>query len=156
MRAFLLMTALFALAACATGSNGVAQSIQVSEGPCFGQCPIYDLTVSPDDHYLLDGQRFTRINGLSEGDLPDGSFARMASILEDADFFDLPSDITFDNPDVCPGPPLSDMPSITITLTTRRGSHTVVWYQGCNNATMRDIRDGLRDAFQYQDIVRPG
>jgi len=155
MRLFLLTISLFALAACATTSNN-SQSIQISEGACFGQCPIYDVTITPDDHYLLNGERFTRVNGFSEGDLAAGSYARMEDLLENADFFDLPAEFTFNNPDVCPGPPLSDMPSITITWTNRRGSHTVLWYQGCNNATMRDLRDGLRDAFDYESIVRPG
>jgi len=155
MRAFLLATALFALAACATSSNN-ADSIQISESACFGQCPIYDLNVTPDDHYLLSGERFTRINGFSEGNLETGGYARMENMLEEADFFALPSEITYNNPEVCPGPPLSDMPSITITWMNRRGSHTVVWFQGCNNATMRDLRDGLRDAFDYEAIVRPG
>jgi len=155
MRAFLLATALFALAACATSTNS-ADSIQISESACFGQCPIYDLTVTPDDHYMLNGERFTRVNGLSEGNLDVGSYAQMERLLEDAYFFSRPSDITYNNPEVCPGPPLSDMPSITITWTNRRGSHTVVWFQGCNNANMRDLRDGLRDAFDYEAIVRPG
>jgi hypothetical protein len=155
MRAFLMTITLFALAACATSSNETG-SIEVSEGPCFGQCPIYDVILTPDDRYLLNGERFTRINGLTEGRLEAGSYARMVDLLEEADFFGLPSDITYNNPSVCPGPPLSDMPSLTVTWTNRRGSHTVEWFQGCNNATMRDLRDGLRDAFGYEDIVRPG
>lgn len=155
MRAYLITLSLFALAACAT-TNSPTDRIEISEGPCFGSCPIYDLIVTPDDHYELDGQRFTRINGFSEGDLADGSFQRMREMLEQADFFSLPETYTFANPEVCPGPELSDMPSITITYTTRRGSHTVTWYQGCRAPAMRDLRDGLRDAFGYQDIVRPG
>lgn len=155
MRAFLMTITLFALAACATASN-TSGSIEISEGPCFGQCPIYDVTLTPDDRYLLNGVRFTRINGLSEGNLDAGSYARMVELLETADFFDLPADITYNNPAVCPGPPLADMPSLTVTWTHRRGSHTVEWFQGCRNPTMRDLRDGLRDAFGYEDIVRPG
>ncbi|MEE2526645.1 DUF6438 domain-containing protein [Hyphobacterium sp. HN65] len=155
MRAFLIPLSLFALAACATTGNS-SDRIEISEGPCFGACPIYELVVTPDDHYELDGQRFTRINGFSEGDLPRGSFVQMRDLLDRADFFRLPENYTFSNPDVCPGPELSDMPSITITYTTRRGSHTVTWYQGCRAPNMRDLRDGLRDAFGYEDIVRPG
>jgi Domain of unknown function (DUF6438) len=155
MRLFLLTVSLFALAACATTANN-GQSIQVSEGACFGQCPIYDVTITPDNHYLLNGERFTRVNGFSEGDLGAGSYTQMERLLDSADFFNLPSEFTFNNPEVCPGPPLSDMPSITITWTNRRGSHTVLWYQGCNNATLRDLRDGLRDGFDYEGIVRPG
>ena len=155
MRAFLLSTSLFALAACATQQNAV-ESIEVSESACFGSCPIYELVVTPDDHYQLDGQRFTRINGFSEGDLAPGSYALMEDLLERADFFSQPANYTFANPDVCPGPELSDMPSITITWTTRRDVHTVTWYQGCSAPVMRDLRDGLRDAFGYEEIVRPG
>jgi Domain of unknown function (DUF6438) len=155
MRAFILAIALFALAACATTSN-TTDIIEISEGACYGSCPIYELSVSPDDHYQLNGQRFTRINGYSEGDLSPGSYARMAEMLDNADFFSIPEDVTYNNPAICPGPPLSDMPSMTITWTTRRGSHTVNWYQGCSNATLRDLRAGLRDAFGYERIVRPG
>lgn len=155
MRAFLLSTSLFALAACATDNNSV-EAIQVSESACFGACPIYELTVTPDDHYQLDGRRFTRINGYSEGDLAPGSYAQMQTLLENANFFSLPENYTFANPELCPGPQISDMPSITISYTTRRNSHTVTWYQGCGAPVMRDLRDGLRDAFDYDEIVRPG
>ncbi|WP_421789540.1 DUF6438 domain-containing protein [Hyphobacterium sp.] len=155
MRAFLLSISFFALAACATTGRS-SDRIEISEGACFGSCPIYDLTLSPDDRYVLNGQRFTRVNGLTEGALSEGSYAYMARLLSDADFFNLPSDITFNNPELCPGPELSDLPPFTVTWTTRRGSHTVVWYTGCRNPVMRDLRDGLRDGFGYQSIVQPG
>jgi hypothetical protein len=155
MRAFLLTISLFALAACATDNNEI-EAIQVSESACFGSCPIYELTVTPDDHYQLDGRRFTRINGYSEGQLAPGSYALMEDLLDNANFFSLPETYTFANPDVCPGPQLSDMPSITISYTTRRQTHTVTWYQGCSAPVMRDLRDGLRDAFGYEEIVLPG
>lgn len=155
MRAFLLTTALFALAACAT-SQSSTDRIEISEGACFGPCPIYELTVSPDDRYILNGQRYTRINGVSEGELASGTYDLMIDLLDRADFSDLPPDVTFRNPEICPGPELADMPTLIVTRTTRRGSHTVEWYQGCGNATLRDLRDGLRDAFGYEDIVRPG
>lgn len=155
MRAFLVSTSLFALAACATNHNESA-AIQISESACFGSCPIYELTVTPDDRYQLDGRRFTRINGYSDGALAPGSFERMQDLLENANFFSLPENYTFANPDVCPGPQLSDMPSITISYTTPRRMHTVTWYQGCRAPVMRDLRDGLRDAFGYEEIVRPG
>ena len=155
MRAFLIATSLFALASCATTSQSTDR-IEISESACFGSCPIYDLVVTPADQYELNGERFTRINGFSQGELPDGSFERMRDMLERADFFSLPANYTFSNPQACPGPEMSDMPSITITYTNRRGAHSVTWYQGCPAPVMRDLRDGLRDAFGYEDIVRPG
>tara|TARA_R110002072_G_scaffold66952_3_gene164581 strand:+ start:3979 stop:4470 length:492 start_codon:yes stop_codon:yes gene_type:complete len=160
MRAFILSIAVLALAACATGTNAGngpdgLQSFTVDQGPCFGACPVYEITVRPGDQYELDGRRFTRTDGLSSGQLRAGAFADIASAVAAIDFRNLPGDMTFTNPQACSGPQVSDMPYFELTARYADGDKTVRWYQGCNYPGMHDFVDRLQDFYEMDRLIIP-
>ena len=158
MRAFILSIAVLALAACATGANGGnvpdgLQSFTVDQGPCFGSCPVYEITVLPGDRYELDGRRFTRTDGMSSGRLQTGAFADIATAVAGIDFRNLPDDMTFMNPQACSGPQVSDMPYFELTARYSDGDKTVRWYQGCSYPGMRDFVDRLQDIYEMDTLI---
>ena len=160
MRAFLIAIAAFAVASCATttGPNpgsGDVRSITLGEEPCFGFCPVYEITLTPDDGYVLDAQRHTATQGESRGMLPEGSFARAVAALETANFRSLPSDLTYNNAAACAGPQVSDMPYTNVAVEYSNGSHSVRHYQGCTSPEMRQLRETLREIVEYNTRIRP-
>ena len=155
---FLVLAGLAACAATPPAGPGTGPTaITVSEQPCFGVCPVYSMTVTPDDRYVLDGERFTRTEGRSEGQLPTGSFGRMVTALQAADFTAIPGEITHGS-EACGQPVASDLPT-TIIATDGPVAHDVVWYQGCFGTPWRDglatLRDTLHQAYRYDQLVAP-
>lgn len=160
MRAFLIAIAAFAVASCATTTDpapgtGEVRSIMLGEEPCFGFCPVYEITLTPDDGYVLNGRQHTATQGESRGMLPEGSFARAVAALETAGFRSLPSDLTYNNAAACPGPQVSDMPYTNVVVEYANGSHAVHHYHGCAAPEMRQLRETLREIVDYNTRIRP-
>ncbi|WP_417488942.1 DUF6438 domain-containing protein [Maricaulis sp.] len=170
MRVLLLALTALALSACATtrpgtgptgpGSTGPAWTeIEIAEGACYGFCPIYTITVTPDDRYTLNGERFTRHDGQTSGRLEAGSFQRLAAILQAHDAAALPADITMNNPAACGRTMMSDLPDFRLGLTGPAGRQDIVWYPGCADSPYREalsqIRDQVRVAYQYETLIVP-
>ncbi|WP_417481262.1 DUF6438 domain-containing protein [Maricaulis sp.] len=165
MRVLLLALTALALSACATtqtgpGSTGVAWTeIEIAEGACYGFCPIYTITITPDERYQLNGERFTRHDGRSSGVLEAGSFARIAEILQTHDAAALPADITMNNPAACGHTMMSDLPDFRLGLTGPDGRQDIVWYPGCADSPYREalsqIRDQVREVYDYETRVAP-
>ncbi|WP_417469251.1 DUF6438 domain-containing protein [Maricaulis sp.] len=164
MRALLLALTALALSACATTTRSPASesrwtSIEIAEGACFGVCPIYTITITPDDRYQLNGERFTRHDGASSGMLEAGSYARIAELLQAHDAAALPADITQNNSAACGRSIMTDMPDFRLGLTGPDGRQNIVWYPGCAESPYRDalsqIRDQVRLAYDYETLIAP-
>ena len=63
------------LVACTASEKGVGSArpgdpvIVLTEGACDQTCPVYDMTLHPDGSYLLNGARFVKTTGVTEGRL---------------------------------------------------------------------------------------
>jgi Domain of unknown function (DUF6438) len=157
MRAFLLSVSALALVSCATDddpANGL-QSITIDQGPCYGFCPVYDITVTPDDRFVLNGIQHTRNDGRSSGTLADGAFDQIAASFADVGFRTLPENLTYGAPDrVCPGPQVSDMPYFEFTGVYADMTKTVRWYQGCHYEGMRELLTVVHDAIDLEERIQ--
>ena len=68
--ALLLITA-YSVYACSGGSRVDAaaaagppfDSLRLMQGPCFGTCPVYSLTVFPDGRAVFEGKQYARYRG---------------------------------------------------------------------------------------------
>ncbi len=119
--------------------------VSLSEGACFGTCPIYTVTVSANEFYRLELGRFTRAPGTTEtGVFPPGTFAAATQALRDANFNALPTDITIGSP-ACGGTVVSDLPRAGIGETTIAGTRLIDYYPGCFDAPDRPALDTLVD-----------
>ena len=132
--------------------------ITLSEGACFGTCPIYSITVYPNEFYQLDAGQFTSNPGMSTGTLPAGSWAAANTALQTADFGTLPLDVTQGSP-ACGNQVATDLPSATITETTIAGPRTVEWYPGCfaavDRTRLNTLVGDLRTAMTVDALVVP-
>lgn len=170
MRTGFLMTAVIAmsLAAChdhhkpkdPPGQGPIPDTgITLDEGPCFGTCPIYTMTVYPNEFYQLTSGQFTINPGQqSTGTLPAGSFAAANAALQAANFTALPTNITPGNP-ACGNQTVTDLPTAKISETTIAGTRTVEYYPGCFNAPDKPALDqlvaSLRTALNVDTLVAP-
>lgn len=114
-----------------TGVNGAiaeTRAISVSVGPCFGFCPVYDVTVGSDGLVSFEGFRHVAAVGRRQRRADPARFAAVASRL--ARFRPAASDLQ----EVCESR-ISDLPSVTITWRDALGGEVVRRHdQGCRSA----------------------
>jgi hypothetical protein len=144
--AILLMPLLVALNACATTgdrggdrpSNPSLAAITVSVGPCFGFCPVYDVTVSEQGDVHFSGKRHTAFVGdrdRTAGATVYGALARDLARFRPADGSTAQVECTA---------AISDTSSYTITWTAADGRKTVATHQrGCIGGPGRALDDVL-------------
>ena len=142
--------------ACSSGEQGVIQAqakdpvIALSEGACFGACPIYDLTLHPDGTYALNGVRFVKATGVSEGDIGKAAWTEAEKALSAANFWTLPPEQTMRTLQNCH----TDAPTVKITWRTPAGKEkTLIYYAGCGVRDMENLVRSLRAALHFQELV---
>ena len=155
--ATLLLVGLSACAATADPPAPVAyRAISVTETPCFGFCPAYTITVTPDDRYVLEARSHTRTQGRTTGALDTGSFARMTAVLEREDAAGLPVSVSRTDEDTCP---LwhTDAPGYELSITRMDGRQDVSWYRGCSGhpaiERLERISEALRAQYDYDTLI---
>ena len=156
MRFAAALIASLVLSACASTQPDPAHGltrITVEETACFGTCPIYELSVQAGGAYQLDARRFTRNDGMRRGQFDAGVFEAMADALIEADFFNLPADITPGSP-ACGMAP-TDMPGLIVTARRGGDAHTVRYYHGCRAISLREMVDALHEAYGYDTLIAP-
>ncbi|ESQ87372.1 hypothetical protein ABAC460_20325 [Asticcacaulis sp. AC460] len=79
------LAALALLSGCASLPQdtppAAGETLSYSVGPCFGFCPVYSATVSPDGHVTYVGERHTAVLGQQERDGGAGTYRAVASAL---------------------------------------------------------------------------
>jgi len=155
--ALLLASGLSACAATADPAGPAAyRAISITETPCFGFCPAYTITVTPDDRYVLEARGHTRTQGRTTGALDAGSFARMTAVLEREDAAGLPVSVSRTDEDTCP---LwhTDAPGYELSITRMDGRQDVSWYRGCSGhpaiERLERISDALRAQYDYGTLI---
>jgi hypothetical protein len=146
----------FALAACSPGEVGVETvhtgdpAIVLSEGECDQTCPVYDMTLKPDGSYLLNGVKFVKTPGVSDGGLGTDAWSAAQKALSDANFWNLPPDQTSSTQTSCqPG-----TPTVSITWRTGEGKQKTLNYRaGCGGPEGRTLVPALRAAMQFDSLV---
>jgi uncharacterized protein DUF6438 len=142
--------------ACSSGEQGVITAqkddpvIVLSEGACFGPCPIYDMTLHPDGAYILNGQKFVKDEGITEGKLTPDAWADAEKVLANANFWSLKPKQTHETLSNCQ----TDAPTAKITWRTAEGKEKTVEYNaGCGVPEMQQLVGTLRETFRFNDLV---
>lgn len=131
-----------------------ADYVWLEEGPCFGSCPVYRMTLYPDGQYVLMGERFTEGEGRSDNKPSEDSFDRAKEALSAANFMELPEDITTNNPEACPNAP-TDHATVEITVGRNDGFYrTMRYYLGCQHDVAETLLRQLRTIMRVSDLVR--
>ncbi|MFT3723744.1 MAG: DUF6438 domain-containing protein [Hyphomonadaceae bacterium] len=143
-------------AACSGGEVGVTQSqpgnpvIVLSEGDCAQTCPVYDMTLHPDGAYVLNGVKFVKTPGVTEGKLGAGAWKKAEETLNEAGFWSQPVDQTSMVSENCH----SGTPTVQVTWRTPEGKQkTITYTAGCGGPEMRQAIVGLREAMGFGNLV---
>lgn len=145
-----------AVAACSAGEQGVSQAqtgdpvIILSEGECDQTCPVYDMNLHPDGSYKLNGVKFVKTMGVSDGKIGKKAWDEAENALNDASFWTLPTDQTARMSENCQ----SGAPTVKITWRTDAGKQkTITYTAGCGGVETRDLVIHLREAMAFGDLV---
>ena len=156
IRIGLLAVAVTAMAACSPADKGVVQGntgdpvISLSEGPCFGTCPIYNMTIRPNGTFTLFGERFVRDTGVQEGAIGADAWGEAVNALEAANFWSVEANQTPANLTNCH----TDAPTARITWRTEDGREKTLTYDaGCGVRKTQDLVIALREALHFEDLV---
>ena len=128
------------MSACAEKETGVVQGepgdpvLILAEGPCEGTCPVYDLTLHPDGGYMLNAEKFVKLQGFSEGNVGEDSWSLAEAVLEEVKFWNLKETQTADTlPNCQPG-----APTVRITYRNEEGREKTLTYDaGCGVPKVR-------------------
>lgn len=105
---------------------------------CYGFCPVYKVTVSERDILLFKGERFVaEAEGAVSKRLPDGAFDKLIDIARAHQFFGFDNRYPNESGSNCSAV-ATDMPSVIISIETKRLSRAVSVYQGCMGFDGRD------------------
>lgn len=162
MKILIPLTALTLLAGCASLPQDTppmaGETISYSVGPCFGFCPVYNVTVRPDGHVTYVGERHTAVLGQQERDGGAGTYRTVASELAAYRPADGATEQT-----TCEAQ-ASDMQNYRIVWTAADGTETVLTHdRGCRSArneqlnkTMESLPGKLGIAEWAKQTTRPG
>lgn len=155
LKAFALAAGL-AAAACSPAEQGVTQAqtgepvVVLSEGACEQTCPVYDMTLHPDGTYLLNGVKFVKTMGVSDGQLGTDAWKTAETALTEANFWTLPTNQTSNASENCH----SGAPTVNVTWRTDSGKQkTITYTAGCGGQEMRTLVVALREAMSFDRLV---
>lgn len=144
------------IAACSGGEQGVTMAsagdpvIVLSEGECDVTCPVYDMTLHPDGAYILNGVRFVKSPGVSEGAIGTDAWTEAEKALQAASFWTLAPDQTSSVDQNCqPG-----TPTVSVTWRIQDGKQKTLKYRaGCGGEEGRALIPALRAALHFHELV---
>ena len=114
------------------GADGVDAAVTLERKPCFGGCPVYRISVSPDGIVSYEGQAGVRRLGAASKRVTPEQVKALVSELEGAGFFSLAPRYTPAD-SVC-GRYSTDSPTAVVSVNTGDRTHRVEHDYGCSSA----------------------
>jgi len=96
---------------------------------CFGDCPIYDLTIQSNGKVIFEGKKYTKTIGRIESKLEKEKIKQLITEIEKANFFSLDNAYNYDSNN-CPVF-VEDSPSITLYIKLNGKEKTINHGWGC-------------------------
>jgi hypothetical protein len=155
------ITAAFGLSACTTAGapkvkNPVAlesETIRYETAPCFGTCPAYAVTISPDGKGTFEGKRFTAVTGTRTFVASPTAYRAFATKL--APYRPAGNEMLY-QPGTrgCENAP-TDMPSVDIVWTELSGGrqHLNLYY-GCGPEAMRNALRSAPESLPIGSFIK--
>ena len=104
-------------------------TLSMKRSGCYGQCPIYDVSVQPDGKVLFDGKFYTNITGKAEDKISEGQLKQLVAEIEGTEFFSLQNAYTNES-DNCPSS-ATDMATVIVSIKLNGKEKTITHYLGC-------------------------
>ncbi|OOG42611.1 hypothetical protein B0E51_03885 [Rhodanobacter sp. C05] len=121
----------------ATGQHAYAASITLRRSSCFGNCPAYSVTMTPQGEIRFEGYIHVQTRN-AHGYATPTQIAQVHAALERADFHAMRESYVSQD-DGCETV-MSDQPGVKITVVDAGGSKTVEFYNGCTGAAADAVR----------------
>lgn len=77
-----------------------AMRIQLRKDACFGECPVFTVTIYDTGRATYEGEHYTPMLGLYEARLAEGQYRSLITAFEDAELLELPSLYKSEIPDL--------------------------------------------------------
>jgi len=120
-----------------------SEAISYETGPCFGACPVYKVTVSPDGTGTFEGRRFTTVTGERRFTLTPAEYRAFAAEVAPLRPREGSVRLSGEN---C-RQMATDLPSAEVTWFSPIGnSQSYYFYYGCDMEANRAIAERLRRA----------
>jgi hypothetical protein len=117
----------------ATGTAAATNAaVTLERKPCFGGCPVYRISVSPEGMVSYEGQAGVRQLGAASKRIRPEQVTALVSELERAGFFSLAPRYTPGDP-AC-GRYSTDSPTAIVSVNTGDRTHRVEHDYGCSSA----------------------
>ncbi len=116
-------------------TNKTELFLRMERTECFGNCPVYVLTIKPDGKVLFENIKFREKgemvtkNEKIESKLSEEKINRLISEINKADFFSLKDSYTQKSGN-CPNP-LTDAPTVILSINLQDREKTIPHYLGC-------------------------
>jgi hypothetical protein len=109
-------------------------SIQLSRGPCYGECPVYGLLLRPDGTLKFDGGEFVNRLGGWTAEFDRGRFVDLVNLLNEVKFSTFADEYNSN---------FTDMSTEVILVTTDSGKKSVSQYGPSAPDGFRRVRDAM-------------
>jgi hypothetical protein len=116
--------------------------LKITRGPCFGECPVYQLEVHADGFVKYVGRFHVLEIGLRQSRIEPFSVGLISDALVRSGFFDLPTDCC-----TCKVTDADDQVT-TIEVTRAQGARTLEDIRGCPQGAPRALK-WLEDVIVY-------
>lgn len=104
-------------------------SLSMKRSGCFGECPIYDLTIQSDGKVIFEGKKYTKTIGKAESKLEKEKIKKLIAEIGKANFFSLDDSYNYESKN-CPLS-MSDHPNITLYIKLDGKEKTINHDWGC-------------------------
>jgi len=114
--------------------------LSMKRSGCYGQCPIYDLTIEPNGKVIFEGKFYTETTGKVEDKISDEKINQLAEEIKKTNFF-LFDDAYNSKSGNCPDF-ATDSSSVTLYIKINGKVKTINHYLGCQDNYRKEIAKG--------------
>lgn len=122
---FLALIAPLAMPAAAQGA-GAEVAVTLERGACFGACPVYKVTIYTDGTVVFEGQAHVDAEGQQTTTIEPQVVEQLVAGFEEAGYFDWEDEYTEMT--------VTDLPTITTSITRNGETKQITRYAGDSNA----------------------
>ena len=127
--------------------------IKLERTSCFGECPIYSVTIDAKGNVTFEGTKFVRVEGRQTDRIQTSRVAALLATAERIGFFELRDQYrTIRNPDGTETI-VTDLPTAFVTITRRGQSKRVEDYFGAPEA-LKQLEQQIDDTARTKRWIR--
>ena len=113
-------------------ADSAAPVATLERTPCFGTCPVYEVSVLRNGTVRFLGKQHVKQQGSAAASVSPGAVDSLAAELEAAGYFQFADDYVLDAPEC--GQYATDSPTVTTSLTTNGRTKRIRHDYGCSGA----------------------